>query len=125
MSRYGLFAVGAILLVLGGIAFLINDRSIRPIGIGAILLSTYLVRMSTIRGRSAQGAGAVAVKATERSSRLLWVVSLALLPVAIIAFLYLENDAAHGYHQVLPVYVFAGVAVLCAAVWSSLVSKIL
>ncbi len=54
--------------------------------------------------------------------RLLWVVSIALLVLAVAAFLYLYEDALHGYHDVLPVYVFAGVGVACAVVWSYLVA---
>jgi hypothetical protein len=127
MSRHVLFAVGVVLLILAGITLLVqsDDPAIRPIGIGACFIGVYLIRTSTTRRRSALGAREVAFKTTQSPNRLLWVVSAALSPLSVIAFLYLENDAAHGYHQVLPVYVFAGVAIVCAVVWSSLVSKIL
>jgi hypothetical protein len=68
--------------------------------------------------------GELALKTTKSSNRLLWIVSAALVPIAIAAVLFLSNDAAHGYHETLPAYTFAGVAVICIVVWSYLASNI-
>jgi len=42
-----------------------------------------------------------------------------------LAFLGLYDDALAGYHDTLPVYVFAGVAIVCMGIWGYLISKIL
>ncbi|MFZ1974392.1 MAG: hypothetical protein WAU89_16225 [Candidatus Acidiferrales bacterium] len=39
------------------------------------------------------------------------------------SYLYLYHDAIHGYHEALPVYVFAGVGLACTIVWAYLVAK--
>jgi len=57
--------------------------------------------------------------------RVMWFVGIALLLLTGVSFLYLYNDALHGYHEALPVYLFAAVGLACALVWSYLVSKIL
>lgn len=127
LRRYGLLALAILLLVLGGTALFIGASrpAIRPIGIGAVLISVYVIRISNARGRSVLGAGGnLDFKPTKSPDRLLWIVSAALVPISVAAVLYLMNDAAHGYHEVLPVYIFAGVATVCAAVWSYLVSQI-
>ena len=127
LKRYGLFALAIVLLVLGGVALFIssNNSEMRFIGIGACLVSVYLIRISNARGTSGLGVGgAVASKKTKKPNRSLWIVSAALVPISVAAVIYLFQDAAHGYHEVLPVYIFAGVAVVCAAVWSSLVGSI-
>ena len=55
----------------------------------------------------------------------MWTVGVALLLLAGASFFYLYQDALHGYQEALPVYVFAGVGLACALVWSYLVSKVL
>jgi hypothetical protein len=127
MRRYSLIVLAIVLLALGGVALFIgsHDSAMRPLGIGAILVSVYLVRISNSPSRSVPGLGGeLAFKTAKSPNRLLWIVSALLVPVSIGAVIYLLNDAAHGYHETLPVYVFAGVAVVCAAVWSSLVSTL-
>jgi hypothetical protein len=52
-----------------------------------------------------------------------WAIGIALVPAAGMSYLYLYNDAIHGYHEALPVYVFAGVGLACAVVWAYLVAK--
>jgi hypothetical protein len=55
----------------------------------------------------------------------MWIIGAALLLLTGVSFFYLYQDALHGYHEALPVYVFAGVGLACALVWSYLVSKML
>ncbi len=125
MRRNGLFALAVVLLIIGGIAFFIgpNVPAIRPIAIGARLVSVYLIRLSGARGRSALGTDVVGSSASKNPNRSLWVASAALLLAGVVAFLCLLNDAAHGYHQVWPVYFFAGVACVCIVVWSYLAAS--
>jgi hypothetical protein len=58
-------------------------------------------------------------------TRLAWAVGIGLVPAVAVSYLYLYRDAVHGGHEVLPVYVFAGVALACAVVWPYIATKIL
>jgi hypothetical protein len=128
-KRYGLFILGIFLFLSGGAALYAGSHNfaIRSLGLVAIVASTYLVRISRVHSRAgsseASGQG-VDSKAAGRPGRLLWTASIALLLLAGVSYRYLYNDALHGYHEVLPVYVFAGVGVACVLVWSYLVSRI-
>lgn len=125
VRRYSLLAMAAVLLVAGGIALYVGsiNPALRPMGVGAVLFSVLLVRISNARGSSISRTDEVAVKPTDGPSRSLKLLSLALVPVAIASVLLLMNDAAHGAHEVLPVYIFAGVACICTVVWSYWVSQ--
>ena len=125
MRRNGLYALAVFLLIIGGIAFFAgsNVPAIRPIAIGACLVSVYLIRLSGARGRSELRMDEVGSSASKSPNRSLWFASAASLLAGVVAFLCLMNDAAHGYHQVWPVYFFAGVACICIVVWSHLVAS--
>ena len=56
--------------------------------------------------------------------RVLWVLSIALLPLLILAWYLLDRDAINGGHEVWPVDVFAGVGLVCTIVWSFLAARI-
>jgi hypothetical protein len=129
-ARRGLFALAILLLLAAIAAFSMGgkDFTIRSLGVAALIASVYLIRASNVHSRpavvitSSQGADSDAKKS---GGRLMWIVGAALLPIAIASYFYLKQDALHGYHEVLPVYVFAGVAVLCTLVWSYLVARVL
>lgn len=129
-KRYSLFILAILLLLSGGVALYMGSHNlvIRSLGLTAIVASTYLSRISRVHSRSgssvASGQGADS-KATRRPGRLLWTVSIALLLLAVVSYLDLYMDALHGYHEILPVYVFAGVGVACTIGWSYLASRIL
>ena len=128
-KRYGLFSLAILLLLLGGAALFLGSHNfpIRAVGVVGCIVSVYLVRISNVHGGSTatiaanQGAD---TKAKERPGRLIWMVGIALLLLTGVSFLYLYQDALHGYHEALPVYVFAGVGLVCALVWSYLFSKL-
>ena len=124
-KRYGLFSLAIFLLLLGGAFFFVGFGSfvIRTLGALACIASVYLVRISNVRDRpySVIGSGQIA-GLTRRPGRLTWSIGVLSVLLAGASFLYLYNDARHGYHEVLPVYVFAGTALACALVWSYLVS---
>jgi putative flippase GtrA len=94
----------------------------------ACLVSVYLVRISHVHARSTanfaadQGAD---TKAKKVPGRLTWLLGIALLLLTGISYLYLYYDALHGYHEVVPVYLFAGVGLACALVWAYLFAKLL
>jgi hypothetical protein len=129
-ARRGLFALAILLLVAAIAAFSMGgkDFTIRSLGVVALIASVYLVRASNVHSRSAvvvtssQGTDS---KAKRIGGRLMWIIGAALLPIAVASVFYLKQDALHGYHEVLPVYVFGGVAVLCAIVWSYLAARVL
>jgi FtsH-binding integral membrane protein len=60
----------------------------------------------------------------KRQTRRLWVTSIALVPLLGVALILMFVDAANGGSQSWPVYVLAGVALACVAVWSGLIAKI-
>jgi hypothetical protein len=129
--RRGLFAVAILLLLAAGAAFFMGgkDFTIRSLGLLALIVGVYLVRASKVNSTrsalvitSSQGTDSDAKKS---GGRLMWIIGAALLPIAVASYFYVQQDALHGYHEVLPVYVFAGVAVLCTLVWSYLVARVL
>lgn len=128
--KYGLFTLAVLLLLLGGTALFVgsDDFSIRSLGVLACLLSVYCVRISNIHSRSVSTSittQRTKSKLATRVGRPVWVVSIILLPTLGLSFLCLYRDAIHGYQEVWPVYLFAGVAVVCALCWSYLVSRLL
>lgn len=129
-ERHLLFALAVLLLLAGGAALLVGPKNfgVWSLGLVACIVSAYLIRVSSVRSRSASaatgGEGADS-KAKKGRGRLIWIIGAALLPAAGASFFYLYQDALHGYHDITPVYVLAGVAALCAVVWSYLVSRVL
>jgi hypothetical protein len=52
----------------------------------------------------------------------MWVIGIALVPLWGATYFCLHEDALHGYHAVWPVYLFAGVAIICALFWGYLLA---
>ncbi len=127
-KQYGLRALAVVLLILGGIGiyFGVHNFTIRAVGIAAIMASAYLARSSNGQSRSGLPvqSGEVDRPTMSGPGRLLWIVSLSLVPAVTGAWYLLHLDAVHGGHAVWPVYLFAGVALICALVWSLLVATI-
>lgn len=128
-KRYGLFVL-AILMGLSGVAALSMGpkySAIRSFAGVAFIIAVYLIRVSNVHTRSTLAA--TGDPASERPGRLMWFVGAALLVVWGISFLYLYflylyKDALDGYHEALPVYVFAGIGLACALFWAYLSSRI-
>jgi len=129
-KRYGLFALAIVLLLLGGAALFLgaHNLAIRAVGIVGCVISVYLVRISNVHTRPTAPVVPYQRTCTETKKgpgRLMWILGVVLLLLAGASFLYLYQDALHGYQEALPVYVFAGVGLACAIVWSYLISKLL
>jgi len=129
-KRYWLFVLAVLLLLAGGAALFMGPKNfgIWSLGLGACIVSVYLIRVSNVHSRSvsaATGSEGTDSKAKKGQGRLIWIIGAALLPLAGASFFCLYQDALHGYHETTPVYVFAGVAALCALVWSYLASRLL
>jgi hypothetical protein len=129
-KRYSLFVLAVLLLVFAGAAFVLASGSfaIRSLGLVAILISVWLVRASNVRSRPGvelAGTGATGDRTSKRLGLVIWAVGAGSLLAAGASYYYLRNDALNGYHQVLPVYVFAGVGVACAVIWGYMAVKLL
>jgi len=125
-KRYGLFSLAIFLLLLGGAFFFLGFGNfvIRSLGLLACIASVSLIRISDVRDRPFSVLGSGQVAGSRRGpGRLTWSIGVLSLLLAGASFLYLYNDALHGYHELLPVYVFAGTALACTLVWSYLVSR--
>jgi hypothetical protein len=122
--RYGLLALAVLLLLLGGVGVYFGSHNfpIRALGLAAIMVSTYFVRISRVRNRSVfpEASGRTMELTTEGPGTWLLYVSLALVPMLGAAFFLMHIDFANGGHEAWPVYLFAGVAFACAIVWSCL-----
>jgi hypothetical protein len=128
-KRYGLYVLAILLLLLGGVGIYVGSHSypIRVLGLVALTASVYLARISRVHDRSdlseARGRGKD-LKTAKGPGRLLWIVSLALVPLLGAAYFLLHLDAVNGGHEAWPADVFAGVVLACAIVWGYLAVKI-
>jgi hypothetical protein len=127
-KRHGLYSLAILFIVLGCAGVIAGYRSfaIRSLGLVALMVSAYFVRISKVHASPAPAIRRdleADSKGEKGPGRLAWAVGIALVPAAGISYLYLYNDAIHGYHAALPVYVFAGVGLACAIVWAYLVAK--
>jgi|HubBroStandDraft_6_1064221.scaffolds.fasta_scaffold343955_2 hypothetical protein len=127
-KRHGLYSLAILFLVLGCAGVIAGYRSfaIRSLGLVALMVSAYFVRISKVHASPAPAIRSdleADSKGEKGPGRLAWAVGIALVPAAGMSYLYLYNDAIHGYHAALPVYVFAGVGLTCAIVWAYLVAK--
>jgi hypothetical protein len=128
-KRYGLFVLAILLLLLGGVGIYAGSHNypIRALGVVLVIASVHLVRISHVHDRSslpeASGRG-TDLKPGTGPGRLLWIVSIALVPLLGAAFFLLHMDAVNGGHEAWPADVFAGVGLACAIVWGYLAAKI-
>ncbi len=130
-KNYALFSLAIILLLVAGVCLYLGTHNfqIRSLGIAAILASTSCVRISRMHNRSnlpdADGREQY-LKKPSGPGRPLWIVSSALAPLLVAAFLLMSSDAVtDGGNATWPVDMFAGVAVVCTIVWSYLAAKII
>jgi hypothetical protein len=126
----GLFTLALLLLVLGGVALYkgSHDNAIRSLGALACVASAYLVRKSK-RQSSTASIGTTDQRADQklanRPGRLMWSLGAVSLLLIGLSYLLLSSDAAHGHHEIWPVYLFAGVMVVCGLFLSYLVARML
>ena len=128
--KLGLFGLAIVLLLLGGVALVMgsNDVAIRSLAMLAIIISVYCVRQSNIFIRPASANTIIQQtrsKLPTRPGRSTWIASIILLPLLGLSFVWLYSDAAHGYHQIWPVYFFTGKAIICTLYLSYLVARLL
>jgi hypothetical protein len=128
-KRYGLFLLAIIFFLFGIVGLLLgsNNFAIRTVAVVGFIVGVYLVRMSNVHAGPAPTFEAdqfVPTRGKSRPGRLMWMVGVTFLLLAGASFVYLYQDALHGYNEVLPVYLFAGIGLACALIWSYLASKL-
>ena len=119
-KRYDVYALAILLLLLGGVGIYLGSHNypIRALGLVAIMASVHFVRISHVH----DGRG-IDRKTAKGPGRLLWIISLALVPLLGASAFVLNMDAVHGGHEAWPADVFAGVALVCAGVWGAFASS--
>jgi NADH:ubiquinone oxidoreductase subunit 2 (subunit N) len=132
--KYGVFVLAIALFVVGCAGLIIGFHRdvIRMLGILVLVASVYLVKISNVHDQIDLSVGKDQDKGSEVAefSRLkrpgapLWIASAASLVALGVSYLYLYWDALAGYHEVLPVYAFATVGLICIAVWGALILKL-
>jgi hypothetical protein len=130
MKKNSLLALAILLLVLGGLVLYMgqHNNAIRPLGIILIMASLYLANKSKAQNTSVSvdtSDPRIRAKPTNRPGPLMWIVSAAMVPLVEVSYLLLRNDAAQGAKEVWPVYLFAGVAVVCGLFWAALVGRLM
>jgi hypothetical protein len=117
-----LFALAAVALLLGS-----SYPSIRPLAGLLCIAGAYLGRMSNRQGSQSFAnvpVAGVGFDEQKRFRRLLWVLSIALVPLLAVSLILMYVDQANGGNETWPVYVFGGVSLACAAVWGGLAGNI-
>jgi len=127
-KNYTLFPLAILLLLLAVVALCLGSKypTIQPVAGVAIIAAVYLFRLSNFRPKQTQPSVVLPVadsKAEERLRRLLWIASLALVPLFGGAYFLMYLDSANGSHEAWPLYVFVGVGFVCTIVWSYLAAK--
>jgi hypothetical protein len=119
----GSMILATLLLVSGGIALFVGSHNfpIRAVAMLAVLASVHLVRRShaSVRHGVPETNGGVGRQA-KGPGRALWIVSAALAVLLGVSLFLMYLSEANGGHVVWPVYLFAGVGLLGAVVWSYL-----
>lgn len=123
-KRYSLFILAIVLLIAGGIAIVISGQSFPVLAFGLIILmaGVGLARASNIHAQ-AMPTGAGANPDRRRVGALGWISGGVSLLLVGFSYYLLHRDALQGYHEVWPVYLFAGAALFCAAAWGYLFAK--
>jgi hypothetical protein len=128
-KRYGVFVLALLMGLLGVAALLMGPRysAVRSFAGVVFIVGVYLVRISHVYDRSglpeASGRGND-LKTSKGPGRVLWFVSLALVPLLCASGFLLHIDAVNGGHEAWPADVFAGVGLACAIAWGCLAAKI-
>jgi len=125
-----LFILAILLLVLAGIALYrgSNDREMRSLGAMACVASAYLIHKSKSQSQSVSAGTTdqwANSKAANRPGRLMWTIGAASLLLMGVSYFFLRNDAAQGYHQIWPVYLFFWVMVVCGLFLAVLVGRLI
>lgn len=124
------FLLAVLLLVFACATFVLaaDDFEVRLAALMAVLLGVWLIRSSNVHDRpdpELENGGGMSPGTRKRLGRTGWTVGVVSLLAAGVSYFYLQSDAHNGYHQVLAVYVFAGVGLACTVIWGYLAVKLL
>ncbi len=128
-KRKALFILACIAILFGGsLLYAGTDNPVlRVLGLVFLMGAVVLIRVANAQNRTIPSTAFGQANSGNSPSvmrRALWIVSLSLVPAIFVARLLLQLDSEHGGHEVWPVYLFAGVGLVCAVVWSLLVASI-
>ena len=120
-KRYGLYILAWLLIPCAGVAMWMGAHNfrIRSLGILACVVGVRLVQMSNVHARPNSGAP----KAAKRPGPLAWTIGLALAALQVISYFLLVSDARHGGHELFPLYMFTGVALVNALYWGYMMAR--
>jgi uncharacterized membrane protein len=129
-KRHVRLALAILLLVFAFASFVLqpSNFAIRALGLLAILVSVWLVRISKVPTRSTsrlETHGEGSAGTGKRLQIIRSAVGVGALLAMGASFLYLYNDAVGGYQRELPVYVFAGTWLAGAVICGYLAVRIL
>lgn len=128
--KYGQLAFVFLLLVLGGACFVIgivrDNGTIRTLGVLLTLASVSCVRMFQMRARA--GTTILATQRTrargaERFGGPIGILGILLVPMLGLSYAGLWLDAAYGYNQLWPLYLFGGIGIVCMLCWPYLLAR--
>ncbi len=122
-KRYILRALAILLALSGAAIFVLESHNFlfRSFGLLAVLASGQLVRMSRPQAPSF---GRLELAGSNGPGRVMWSVAIGLSVLAAVSLWFLYTDALHGGRAVWPVYLFAGVGLACAGIWSCIVAQL-
>jgi len=128
-KRHGLFAVAALMILIGIVAVFGRSRHffVEPLGLIMMLAGVYLVKLSNVYGLMDYASGGNEngkFAATSRPSRMMWAVGVVLLVMTGASYCFLHEAAIDGGHHAWPVYAFAGVGLVSGLFWSYLITKL-
>ena len=122
-KRKAKFLLALLIILIGGSVMYKGDHDprIRAFGLAIVLLAVQIGKVANDQYRASLNLNSVDVdrpKSSNALTRVLWIVSLCLVPILGIAWYLLDSDARHGGHVAWPAGLFAGVGLVCAVVWS-------
>ena len=130
-KRVGFYVLAIILFVFAVTCLCLASHNfpIRALGFAAIFEGTYVARIASVHEKSVlhEATGQyidIDLRMRQGPGRLLWIVSLSLVPLLAGSLFLLYIDKVNGAPRAWPVDLFAGVALVCMFAWTSLAAKI-
>lgn len=119
--RYGMFALAIATFLLGVTAIFIGFNNLMSLAFAGLMMmvSAYFVKASRADGTSRD-----IETRPDRSKVQLWISCIVATAALVVSFAFLYRDAIHGYHDVWPVFAFAGSGLVALAVWGFVVAKL-
>lgn len=127
-KRHGLFVLGLIVLLAGGLLAAVgfNEWMYWSIGFVMCVVGVGLMRVSKVQDLTephSVGSATASAMVRQRPGRVVWALGAASALAVAISLAALYIDALDGYRWAWPVYAFVGCALIGTLVWSYLFAK--